>query len=117
LFLLEKTNNDWWHVRRSGGQDGFVPANYVQETEPKVIQVQVRRPEKIKVKQKVKKIQMVQQTVPVRKQVKQPRKTNIYPIIKTVLLIIPLQLVPREDLIHLRTLALKIDRKRSTTLT
>ncbi|XP_065345561.1 spectrin beta chain, non-erythrocytic 1 isoform X4 [Cloeon dipterum] len=72
MFLLEKTNSDWWHVRRAGGQDGFVPANYVQEVEPKVIQVQVRRPEKVKVKQKVKKIQMVQQTVPVRKQVKQP---------------------------------------------
>ncbi|XP_059484234.1 spectrin beta chain, non-erythrocytic 2 isoform X2 [Neocloeon triangulifer] len=72
MFLLEKTNGDWWHVRRAGGQDGFVPANYVQEVEPKIIQVQVRRPEKVKIKQKVKKIQMVQQTVPVRKQVKQP---------------------------------------------
>jgi len=77
MFLLEKTNNDWWHVRRSGGQDGFVPANYVQEVDAKIIQVQVRRPEKIRVKQKVKKIQMVQQTVPVRKQVKQPCKSQL----------------------------------------
>ncbi|KAF4529736.1 hypothetical protein B566_EDAN017988, partial [Ephemera danica] len=66
MFLLDKTNNDWWHVRKTGGQDGFVPANYV------------RRPEKIKTKQKVKKIQMVKQVVPVKK-VKKPAARPVAP--------------------------------------
>ncbi|XP_076761659.1 spectrin beta chain, non-erythrocytic 5 kst isoform X2 [Xylocopa sonorina] len=67
MFLLSKTNPDWWSVRKADGTDGFVPANYVREIEPKVIQVQVRRPEKVKVIQRVKKTKMVKQLVPVRR--------------------------------------------------
>ncbi|XP_076644007.1 spectrin beta chain, non-erythrocytic 5 kst isoform X2 [Halictus rubicundus] len=67
MFLLNKTNPDWWSVRKADGSDGFVPANYVREVEPKVIQVQVRRPEKVKVSQRVKKTKMVKQMVPVRR--------------------------------------------------
>ncbi|XP_066591797.1 spectrin beta chain, non-erythrocytic 5 isoform X2 [Prorops nasuta] len=67
MFLLSKTNPDWWSVRKIDGSDGFVPANYVREIEPKIIQVQVRRPEKIKVTQRVKKTKMVKQVVPVRR--------------------------------------------------
>lgn len=67
MFLLNKTNPDWWSVRKADGTDGFVPANYVREIEPKVIQVQVRRPEKVRVTQRVKKTKMVKQVVPVRR--------------------------------------------------
>ncbi|XP_011150755.1 spectrin alpha chain isoform X3 [Harpegnathos saltator] len=67
MFLMSKTNPDWWSVRKADGTDGFVPANYVREIEPKVVQVQVRRPEKVKVTQRVKKTKMVKQVVPVRR--------------------------------------------------
>ncbi|XP_012280338.1 spectrin beta chain, non-erythrocytic 5 isoform X2 [Orussus abietinus] len=67
MFLLKKTNEDWWSVRKADGSDGFVPANYVREIEPKVIQVPVRRPEKVRVTQRVKKTRMVKQVVPVRR--------------------------------------------------
>lgn len=67
MFLLNKTNPDWWSVRKADGTDGFVPANYVRELEPKIIHVQVRRPEKVRVTQRVKKTKMVKQLVPVRR--------------------------------------------------
>ncbi|XP_043493138.1 spectrin beta chain, non-erythrocytic 5 isoform X1 [Polistes fuscatus] len=67
MFLLHKTNLDWWNVRKADGTDGFVPANYVREIEPKVISVQMRRPEKVRVTQRVKKTKMVKQVVPVRR--------------------------------------------------
>ncbi|XP_049846907.1 spectrin beta chain, non-erythrocytic 1 isoform X2 [Schistocerca gregaria] len=75
LLLLNKTNSDWWNVRREDGTDGFVPANYVREIEPKVVKVQVRRPEKVREMRRVKKTRMVKQVVPVRKmQQKSPSK-------------------------------------------
>lgn len=61
MFLLSKTNPDWWSVRKVNGQDGFVPANYVKEVEPKVMQVAVRKVDKIPVTQKVRKTKMVKQ--------------------------------------------------------
>ncbi|XP_063994705.1 spectrin beta chain, non-erythrocytic 5 isoform X3 [Diachasmimorpha longicaudata] len=67
MFLMSKTNNDWWNVRKADGSDGYVPANYVREIEPKVIQVQVKRPEKVRVTQRVKKTKMVNQVIPVRR--------------------------------------------------
>ncbi|XP_043282558.1 spectrin beta chain, non-erythrocytic 5 isoform X2 [Venturia canescens] len=67
MFLLNKTNPDWWNVRKVDGADGFVPANYVREIEPKVIQVQVKRPEKVRVTQRVKRTKMVNQVIPVRR--------------------------------------------------
>jgi spectrin beta len=30
MFLLAKSNKDWWNVRTANGSDGFVPANYVK---------------------------------------------------------------------------------------
>ena len=30
MFLLAKSNKDWWNVRTANGNDGFVPANYVK---------------------------------------------------------------------------------------
>ncbi|XP_031782461.2 spectrin beta chain, non-erythrocytic 1 isoform X3 [Nasonia vitripennis] len=67
MLLLNKTNPDWWSVRKADGTDGFVPASYVREVEPKVIQVQVRKPERVRVTQRVKKTRMVRQVVPVRR--------------------------------------------------
>lgn len=67
MFLLSKTNKDWWSVRKANGQDGFVPANYVREIEPKIMQVPVRRAEKVVTMQRVRKTKMVKQLVPVKK--------------------------------------------------
>ncbi|KAL1131759.1 hypothetical protein AAG570_011372 [Ranatra chinensis] len=67
MFLLNKTNPDWWSVRKASGQDGFVPANYVKEIEPKVMQVPVRKAEKVRTVQQVRKTKMVKTTVPVKK--------------------------------------------------
>lgn len=63
MYLLNKTNPDWWSVRKADGSDGFVPANYVREIEPRIIQIQVRKPEKVQTVQKVKKTKMVKQQV------------------------------------------------------
>ena len=41
MFLLAKSNKDWWNVRTATGCDGFVPRNYVKEVEPKIVQVEV----------------------------------------------------------------------------
>lgn len=41
MFLLAKSNKDWWNVRTAAGNDGFVPKNYVKEVEPKIVQVEV----------------------------------------------------------------------------
>lgn len=30
MFLLAKSNKDWWNVRTANNNDGFVPANYVK---------------------------------------------------------------------------------------
>lgn len=78
MFLINKTNPDWWSVRKADGTDGFVPANYVREVEPRIIQIKVRRPEKIKTVQKVKKTRMVRQMIPVRhvKTVKKPKAST-----------------------------------------
>ncbi|KAJ8678764.1 hypothetical protein QAD02_014551 [Eretmocerus hayati] len=67
MLLLNKTNPDWWSVRKADGSDGFVPATYVREIEPKVIQVQVRKPERVRATQRVKKTRMVRQVVPIRR--------------------------------------------------
>ena len=39
MFLIAKTNNDWWSIRRANGSVGFVPRNYIVEIAPKVILV------------------------------------------------------------------------------
>lgn len=66
MFLLNKDNPDWWCVRKADGTDGFAPANYVAEIEPRIMQIQVRKPEKVKAIQRVKKTKMVKQKVSVK---------------------------------------------------
>lgn len=66
MFLLNKSNPDWWCVRKADGTDGFAPANYVVEIEPRIIQVNVRKPETVKTTQKIKKTKMVKTKVPVK---------------------------------------------------
>lgn len=66
MILLNKSNPDWWCVRKADGTDGFAPANYVKEIEPRIIQIQVRKPIKVNTIQKVKKSKLVPQKVPVK---------------------------------------------------
>ena len=73
LFLLNKTNDDWWHVRKGSGKDGFVPTNYVKEIEGKRIPVQVRQPVTVKDVRRVKKMRMAKGKVPVSKPKPAPR--------------------------------------------
>ena len=55
LQLIQKTNNDWWSARRANGQEGYLPANYVKEIEPKVVQKVIKRPVKVPMKVTVEK--------------------------------------------------------------
>jgi len=50
LTLVSKTNSDWWSVRRANGQEGYVPANYVKEIEPKFVTKVVKNPATVPVK-------------------------------------------------------------------
>jgi len=62
LQLKEKTNDDWWCVIKTPPpgkqtqQAGFVPANYVKQTEDRIVPVITRKPVKVKQKQRVKKV-------------------------------------------------------------
>lgn len=73
MILQVKTNADWWSVRKLDGTEGFVPANYVREIEPKSVSCLVPKLEKVKTTQKVKKTILVNQTV----QVKRVKPTNV----------------------------------------
>ncbi|XP_063909279.1 spectrin beta chain, non-erythrocytic 1 isoform X5 [Zophobas morio] len=72
MYLLNKSNPDWWCVRKADGTDGFAPARYVTEIEPRLLQMQYKKPETIKTVQRVKKTKMISQKVPVK--VFRPRK-------------------------------------------
>ena len=63
LILLEQTNNDWWQIRKSDGTEGFVPANYVKEVEPKIIQKVIKRPVMVPERVMVKKTVMKKEVV------------------------------------------------------
>ncbi|XP_055911888.1 spectrin beta chain, non-erythrocytic 5 isoform X2 [Eupeodes corollae] len=81
MLLKNKTNNDWWCVRKDNGTEGFVPANYVKEIEPLPVACIVTKPEKVKTKQKVKKTILVRQVVPVRR-IKPSSVSQIKPLVK-----------------------------------
>ena len=55
LILLQKTNKDWWSVRKADGHEGYAPANYLKEVDPKVVQKVVKHPVKVQEKVLVKK--------------------------------------------------------------
>ncbi|XP_066955513.1 spectrin beta chain, non-erythrocytic 5 isoform X7 [Macrobrachium rosenbergii] len=67
MFLLTKTNDDWWNVRKANGDEGFVPANYVREGQPKKINVRTKKEVKVPEKKMVPKTKMVKTTVKVKK--------------------------------------------------
>ncbi|SPP87212.1 spectrin beta chain, non-erythrocytic 5 isoform X2 [Drosophila guanche] len=67
MLLKSKTNDDWWCVRKDNGVEGFVPANYVREIEPRPVACIVPKAEKVKSLQKVKKTILVRQVVPVKR--------------------------------------------------
>merc|ERR1719319_584207 len=64
MFLLDKTNSDWWNIRKANGDNGYVPANYVKEVEPKIVSVEVKKPVTVKDVRKVKKTQYIKQKAP-----------------------------------------------------
>lgn len=68
MILLQKTNADWWNVRKSNGVDGFVPANYVSEVEPKVVRKRAQKVVKVPEKRRIKKTVMKKQIVKKKKQ-------------------------------------------------
>lgn len=38
MILLNKTNDDWWSIRKLDGSEGFVPANYIKEIEARYVE-------------------------------------------------------------------------------
>lgn len=64
MTLVQKTNDDWWNVRKAAGQEGFVPANYVKEVEPRVVRKVVKRPVVVPERQLVRKIVTTTTTSP-----------------------------------------------------
>jgi len=53
MILLQKTNKDWWSVRQKSGHEGYVPANYMKDVDPKIIQKVRKRPVKVPKKVRV----------------------------------------------------------------
>ncbi|KAL8620004.1 hypothetical protein ACOMHN_015286 [Nucella lapillus] len=68
MILLQRTNNDWWQVRKGDATEGFVPANYVKEVDSKVVQKVVKRSVKVPDKVKVKKTVMKKEVVKKKKE-------------------------------------------------
>ncbi|XP_053697591.1 spectrin beta chain, non-erythrocytic 1 isoform X2 [Sabethes cyaneus] len=81
MILQNKTNPDWWNVRKLDGAEGFVPANYVKEIEARPVPCLIRKAEKVKVMQKVKKTILVKQVVPV-KRVRPAKVSQMKPLVK-----------------------------------
>lgn len=81
MILQNKTNADWWSVRKLDGAEGFIPANYVKEIEPRLVPCLVPKTEKVKTTQKVKKTILVRQVVPV-KRVRPAKISQVRPLVK-----------------------------------
>lgn len=81
MILQNKTNADWWSIRKLDGTEGFVPANYVKEIEPRLVACLVPKTEKVRTMQKVKKTILVRKVVPV-KRVKPAKITPARPLVK-----------------------------------
>ena len=78
MFLLDKTNQDWWNIRKNNGDNGYVPANYVKEIDPKIVSVEVKKPIVVKDVRKVKKTQYIKQKTPLSSQKSGNTKSNNY---------------------------------------
>ncbi|XP_058061720.1 spectrin beta chain, non-erythrocytic 1 [Anopheles bellator] len=81
MILQNKNNADWWNVRKLDGQEGFVPANYVKEIEPRPVPCLVRKAEKVKALQKVKKTILVKEVIQV-KRVRPAKVSQMKPLVK-----------------------------------
>lgn len=81
MILINRTNDDWWSVRKIDGAEGFVPANYVKEIEARAVPCLVPKTEKIRTTQKVKKTILVRQVVPV-KRIKPAKVSQVRPLVK-----------------------------------
>lgn len=81
MILLNKTNDDWWSIRKMDGSEGFVPANYVKEIEARPVPCLVPKTEKIRTMQRVKKTVLVRQVVPV-KRMKPLKMSQVRPLVK-----------------------------------
>ncbi|ETN64105.1 spectrin beta [Anopheles darlingi] len=81
MILQNKNNADWWNVRKLDGQEGFVPANYVKEIEPRSVPCLVRKAEKVKAMQKVKKTILVKEVIQV-KRVRPAKVSQLKPLVK-----------------------------------
>ncbi|XP_050079457.1 spectrin beta chain, non-erythrocytic 1 [Anopheles maculipalpis] len=81
MILQNKNNVDWWNVRKLDGTEGFVPANYVKEIEPRPVPCLVRKAEKVKVMQKVKKTILVKEVIQV-KRVRPAKVSQMKPLVK-----------------------------------
>lgn len=81
MILLNRTNDDWWSVRKIDGSEGFVPANYVKEIEARAVPCLVSKTEKIRTVEKVKKSILVRQVVPV-KRIKPAKVSQVRPLVK-----------------------------------
>lgn len=73
--MIQKTNNDWWSVRKANGQEGYVPANYVKEITPKVIKKVIKKTETVPQKVKVTKTGYRKELRPVKKKSHGVRRT------------------------------------------
>lgn len=81
MILQNKTNADWWSIRKLDGTEGFVPANYVKEIEARPVACLIPKTEKVKAMQKVKKTILVRQVVPV-KRVRPAKVSQVRPMVK-----------------------------------
>ncbi|XP_065083239.1 spectrin beta chain, non-erythrocytic 1 isoform X3 [Ochlerotatus camptorhynchus] len=81
MILQNKTNPDWWNVRKTDGAEGFVPANYVKEIEARPVACLIQKTEKVKVMQKVKKTILVKQVISV-KRVRPAKVSQVKPLVK-----------------------------------
>ena len=70
MILIEKSNAEWWSVRTAKGTEGFVPANYIKDTKPKIIKKTVMK--KVMVPQKVK----VTKTLTRKEEIQKKRRRN-----------------------------------------
>ncbi|XP_033735465.1 spectrin beta chain, non-erythrocytic 5-like isoform X2 [Pecten maximus] len=83
MIVVQRTNADWWQIRKSDGTEGFVPANYVADIEPKVTQKIVKRPTKVPEKVKVKKTVMKKELVKKKKEKEKSSKLRRAPSVRS----------------------------------